>query len=1207
MVSWKAWGRLAASLWIACGLAACGGGGGGSTDVGAPAGADVQKQALAAPSVLQFNGNGWYWNPAEGGSGFMFEAQGNKAFVAFFMYEEGSGKPIWYSTDNLGGSFVANADGSYVYTGSLWAYSGGQPAWSPTYVAPTARNVGTAKVTFSGSGARVDLPGRSFPATRFDFNGLTTTLKPNQPEIGWYWNPAEGGRGYAMEVQNDRLFMALFHYNQDGSPTWNVVEAAMPDGVASGLFVGYSGGQSLTSAYRPPERHELGRFNLSFRNTCAGQIQLAGAPAVAIRRFFFGDLAKGAECRAVGAVSTDNVPGLEAGPVRMQPGDQVFGRVDTAGDVDVYGIALTAGVTYRFDLKGAPSGSGTLADPLLRLYDAALLKLAENNNVATGQLDSSLTFTPATSGTYYLAALANGNGVGSFLLQASGVAGDLSVQPVLPAAAFAGTVQAKLSGAQGGTASLVVDATGGIGGTVQLATGAALTAQGSVRSGGVVTFTATGFTSSGVGLTLQFSGYLDPQGQLSGTWSEASVGAGVAFGRSSMPAPAPAVLTVRARGTLNAGVGPTMVVRVDGTVIGSTVVQATVPTDYAFNVTSLPAGAKVDVAFTNDANSNGEDRNLFISYLSDGKVTVTPTSPGATVDRGSGDKAYDGVDVVAGVGELYSNGALRLVWPAVPGVDATLARRYQAARLLQQASFGPTTVELNTLVSMSDAEWIDRQLAMPAGNDFVPAVQRLYDQGAAFRPGGASYDTTTPVRTFWAATATAPDQLRKRVMLALQEIIVVSQADSNLFSHTRAYAAYLDMLNRHAFGNYRALLEDVALSPVMGIYLSHMRNRKEDPATGRVPDENFAREVMQLFSIGLVELNQDGTPRLDGNGQPIETYNNADVMNLAKVFTGWSWAFPDAQLTENNFRFGNPNYAPGSDLQIDLQRMKAYPNQHSTSEKRLFAGKPSAVVIPANTQAADSLRIALDTLFNHPNVGPFIGRQLIQRLVTSNPSPAYVARVAAAFANNGAGVRGDMAAVIRQILLDPEARQAPGTGFGKLREPILRVAQFMRAFNVASTTGNFQMAFDLDSLSQRPFNEPSVFSFFRPGYVPPNTVLADAGVTAPEFQLVNETTAPLWVNLAETMVGSGLGSAPAGRDVVADFSTLAGWSAAGNVDAILEALNQLLLGGRMSAALRTDILDAMAGVTGSTDASHLNRAKVAVFMALASPEFLIQR
>jgi uncharacterized protein (DUF1800 family) len=325
------------------------------------------------------------------------------------------------------------------------------------------------------------------------------------------------------------------------------------------------------------------------------------------------------------------------------------------------------------------------------------------------------------------------------------------------------------------------------------------------------------------------------------------------------------------------------------------------------------------------------------------------------------------------------------------------------------------------------------------------------------------------------------------------------------------------------------------------------------------------------------------------------------------VFTGYSWALPDNQLTENNFRWGGPSYSAASDTRIDLLPMKPYPGQHSPAEKRLFSGKPNAVVIAANGNAADSVRIALDTLFRHPNVGPFIGRQLIQRLVTSEPSPAYVARVAAAFNNNGQGVRGDMAAVVRAVLLDSEARTPPATDFGKLREPVLRVSHWMRSFAATSVSGEYMMAYDLDALSQRPLGAPSVFGYFRPGYVPPNTVFAANGDTVPELQIVNESTSAQWVNRAAQMVGVGLGWNGTTNDVSTTLAPQLALVTAGNIDGLIQNLNLLLYNGRMSAALKQDLLEATTSVSGITPANHLSRVRVAVFLALASPEYLVQR
>jgi uncharacterized protein (DUF1800 family) len=667
-------------------------------------------------------------------------------------------------------------------------------------------------------------------------------------------------------------------------------------------------------------------------------------------------------------------------------------------------------------------------------------------------------------------------------------------------------------------------------------------------------------------------------------------------------------VTVRARGTLAADVGPMMTVRVDGVVVGTVEVRSADFQDYVFDTPPLAPGAKVDVVFSNDAVINNQDRNLFVAYVQGGATQLLPTASGAVFDRGSGNAAFDGFEGQPGKNDLTSSGALRLSWPAIDPALRPTKEQFAAARFLQQATFGATRAQIDRVVAIGMPAWVDEQIAVPFTPDFVNHIQAKYDLGADYRPNGSRYTTNWLIERFWATAAAAPDQLRKRVAFALHQMLVVSLSDSNQWPHARAYANYLDILNRHAFGNYRTLIEEIALSPSMGIFLSHIRNRKEDPATGRLPDENFARELMQLFCIGLQELNLDGSLKLGSNGQPIETYNNEDVMALAKVFTGWSWGLPNSQLTETNFRHYNPDYSVSGDQKIDLQRMKAYPLQHSDAEKRVFTGKPGAVLIEAETPAPDALRKALDALFNHPNVGPFVARQLIQRLVTSDPSPTYVARVASAFNNNGAGVRGDMAAVVRAVLLDADAnapRLQPGAG--KLRDPILRVSQWIRAFDATSVSGEYMMAGDLDAVSQRPLSPPSVFGYYRPGYVPPNTAFSARGATAPEFQIVNETTTAQWANRAQVMAGSGLGWNGSISDVSSLYTAQAELVAAGNMTALLDQLSLLLYAGRMSTDLRQAILDGVGGVAGIDAASHLNRARVAVFLALASPEYAAPR
>jgi uncharacterized protein (DUF1800 family) len=303
------------------------------------------------------------------------------------------------------------------------------------------------------------------------------------------------------------------------------------------------------------------------------------------------------------------------------------------------------------------------------------------------------------------------------------------------------------------------------------------------------------------------------------------------------------------------------------------------------------------------------------------------------------------------------------------------------------------------------------------------------------------------------------------------------------------------------------------LNLAMGKYLNTLYNGREIPEIGRVPDENYAREVMQLFTIGLHQLNLDGTVKLDARNEPIETYRIDDVVGLAKVFTGFSWAGPDTSLA----RFVGNDSVTISDR--DILPMRGYPLHHETGPKS-FLG----TTVTASTPE-ESLKAALDHLFAHPNVGPFFGKLMIQRLVTSNPSPGYVSRVAAAFNNNGQGVRGDMKAVVYAVLMDPEARdeaQAATPGAGKLREPVLRVTAWLRAVEAKSTTGRFLMGQTDDpaaSIGRTPIRAPSVFGFFRPGYLPPDTSIAQATLVAPEMRTTHAISVAGWLDRLGVMTG----------------------------------------------------------------------------------------
>ena len=537
----------------------------------------------------------------------------------------------------------------------------------------------------------------------------------------------------------------------------------------------------------------------------------------------------------------------------------------------------------------------------------------------------------------------------------------------------------------------------------------------------------------------------------------------------------------------------------------------------------------------------------------------------------------------------------------VPPVAADRpASRNEAARFLAQATFGPTDVDIDRLMTLGYAAWVNEQLATPRSSSH----QAFFES----QPNGNDKQV---VAAFWKNALTGQDQLRLRMAYALSQIFVISLEDGDVDNYDRAVAAWLDMLNTHSFGNYRDLLQNVTLSPMMGMYLTHIANQKADPATGRVPDENYAREVMQLFSIGLVELNVDGRPRTGSGGVALETYTPADVSELAKVFTGWSWACPLPSVLgcflRGKINAGNQEYSDR-----DLRPMVAYPQHHSV-EAKSFLG----ISIPAGTSPADSLRTALDRLAAHPNVGPFIGRQLIQRFTTSNPSPAYVSAVANAFNNNGRGVRGDMSAVLKAILLHPEARLV-GDATGKVREPVLRLSAFMRAFPHSSVSGKYDMEVTNNpatALAQAPLHSPSVFNFYRPGFVAPGTQSAARGLVAPELQIHNETSAVGYVNFMRDSISVGVGSAAGGsmggRDLQADYA--AELAIARDVPALVDRVTTRLTYGSVGAARRSEIIQAVSSIampTGNSTPAQVNavlrqRVNAALLLTVAAPEFVV--
>ncbi|SDD07340.1 Uncharacterized conserved protein, DUF1800 family [Paracidovorax valerianellae] len=544
-------------------------------------------------------------------------------------------------------------------------------------------------------------------------------------------------------------------------------------------------------------------------------------------------------------------------------------------------------------------------------------------------------------------------------------------------------------------------------------------------------------------------------------------------------------------------------------------------------------------------------------------------------------------------------------------VDAP-ATDEEAARFLLQAQFSATDEAIAAVRSRGYAAWLGEQFAQPIGTTGTEwLMQRGYGiANADTRLYNAAYPADYML---WSQLFTAGDAVRKRVALALSEIMVVSLNGLDQTWNAFLAAGYWDVLNAHALGNFRALLEAVTLNPAMGVYLNTRGNQKEDARTGRQPDENYAREVMQLFTLGLYQLNADGTEQRDGSGNRLESYTAADVSNLARVFTGY-----DYDRSQNQPTTVGSSTVP-SPQQARLP-MVLTASRHST-----LAATFLGITIGAGTPGDAALKTALDTLFNHPNVGPFIGRQLIQRLVTSNPSPAYVARVAAAFANNGSGTRGDLRAVVAAVLLDAEARSATGLSnpqFGRLREPMVRFVQWGRTFELRSAQGSWKIG-DLSDpatrLGQSPMRAGSVFNFFRPGYVPPATAMATNGQVAPEFQIVNETSVSGYLNFMQNAIRNGIfvnapdlpqsaSNAANGYDIACTYANLLPLVA--DATALVRKTALLLSAGQVSAATQGRIaaaLNTTPVTAGSTAAVKLNRVAAAVLLVMASPEYLVQK
>jgi uncharacterized protein (DUF1800 family) len=522
-----------------------------------------------------------------------------------------------------------------------------------------------------------------------------------------------------------------------------------------------------------------------------------------------------------------------------------------------------------------------------------------------------------------------------------------------------------------------------------------------------------------------------------------------------------------------------------------------------------------------------------------------------------------------------------------------------ASRFLMQSTFGPVPADIAEVRQLGYQGWIDRQLALPPSY-LSPYIQRIKADAAGPRIDPTynyneldnflfGNNATTP---FARNAIGAPDQLRQRVAFALSQILVVSRRDANLEEKPEAMTHYYDTLVRHALGNYGDLLLDVALHPAMGHYLSHVGNQKADPSIPRYPDENFARELLQLFTIGLWELNPDGGRKLDAYGEPIPTYDNGDVTELARIFTGLYYASP--------YGWGGGGWAD----EHFTRPMVMYPERHDFEAKSL----PGGMVVPARDESEaggmQDVRDAVDALFRHPNTPPFVCRQLIQFLVTDNPSPAFIRRVQDVFVNDGGGTRGNLAAVVKAILLDPEARALPvDAAAGKVREPVIRTMHLGRLFNLAGTQPDFVWWNWTENYygasKQEPMNSPSVFNFFTPVYQAPGEI-RNAGLVSPGFQIVDTFSSISFPNLLWDYLHEGFKSSWDWQFPLDYSATL---PLAENPAALVDHVDLLVCAGSMTARTRGILLTALSNPA----LGRKERVALAVWTAMSCPEGTIQR
>jgi uncharacterized protein (DUF1800 family) len=574
--------------------------------------------------------------------------------------------------------------------------------------------------------------------------------------------------------------------------------------------------------------------------------------------------------------------------------------------------------------------------------------------------------------------------------------------------------------------------------------------------------------------------------------------------------------------------------------------------------------------------------------------------------------------------------------PALPAGALASPTQTDAARFLTQSTFGPTTATIAALQARGISGWIDDQLALPMTSALATLRAQIAAIPRPFNPvlnEGRAAAQPEWHNAWWTTAVTAPDQLRQRVAFALSELLVVGADSSTASYYHEIKAKYHDVLAAGALGNFRQLLEDVSLNISMGFWLTYLWNQKSDPVKGTAPDENYARELQQLFTIGLVQLHPDGTLMLDAFGQPIPTYDQTTITETAKILTGWTISqSPENTANVNQFLQRAPEPPGGAVAEGSpwLQPMRNFAAFHDSTQKRIVSldqvplAQARPTLVPAGQTGAQDLKVLLDTLCNHPNTGPFVARHLIQRLVTANPSPGYVYRVAQVFANDGTGTRGNLAAVVRAILTDYEARSTAvlaNSGYGKIKEPVLRLTAVFRALSFSATTGQFMDSFynqpsgywpssrlNFGGIgSQTPLGSPTVFNFFSPTYSPPGALSA-AGLVSPELEIVDSVWAIETPNILSGYLVrdvSTLPLPPSGVSpyLVPDYSALL--VNARNPAALVDQLNLLFCANQMTAANRATIVGTLQSLPAAE--SDLQRVRIATQLVVLGPDGAVQR